>query len=395
MFERTTAATKLLKLKKRKRVIPGGTWAGKTYVILAIEISYLSKYPNNDTTVVAETIPAIKQGALKDFIDIMQELNRWQPHRMNYTDRLYTFANGSKIQFTAFDSEDKAKQAGKRKRLFVNEVNTVAKPIVDALMIRTEDVIWLDYNPTASFWVNDELSDDVDCDWLTLTYKDNEALPETILNELLKRREKAKTSAYWSNWCDVYLDGKIGSLEGVIFRDWKMINELPKDEKGNVIAKCLGYGMDFGYTNDPTTLIACYSFNGEYIFDEVIYQTGLLNNDICNLMRSKGVTLEGIYADSSEPKSIAEIRRNGFNIKGADKGKDSIMYGINLLQQQPFKVTESSVNLIKELRGYIWDKDKEGNKLNKPIDAMNHGIDAMRYFAVMKINTNRGIYDIR
>ena len=389
MFTRTTAIDKLRKLTKRIRVVPGGTWAGKTYDILILEIDHLTKHPNQLTTVVAETIPAIKQGALKDFITIMQDSNRWQLKSFNWTDKIYTFSNGSKIHFTAFDSEDKAKQSGKRDRLFVNEVNTMSKPVTDALMIRTEDVIWLDYNPTASFWVNEELTDDKDAEWLTLTYRDNEALPETILKELLKRRDKAKTSSYWKNWCDVYLDGLIGSLEGVIFRDWTLIDELPKD------AKCLGYGMDFGYTNDPSTLIACYKYNEELIFHEVIYSTGLLNSDICDLMKSKGVTLEGIYADAAEPKSIAEIRRTGFNIKGATKGKDSINYGINLLQQNKFRVTSTSLNLIKELRGYIWDKDKTGNQLNKPIDHNNHGIDAMRYFAIMRLKTNYGIYDIR
>lgn len=389
MFQRTTAINKLLKLDKRKRIIPGGTWAGKTYDIIAIEIDYLTKNPQTDCTVVAETIPAIKQGALKDFLNIMRETNRFFLNRMNWTERIYNFANGSTIQFTAYDSEDKAKQAGKRSRLFVNEVNTIPKPIVDALMIRTENVIWLDFNPVASFWVHEELENDKDADWLTLTYRDNEALPQTILDELMKRREKAKTSSFWDNWCKVYLDGEVGSLQGTVFNDWNTIDKVPEE------AKLLGYGMDFGYTNDPSTLIACYKYNGKLIFDEVIYQTGLLNSDIINLMRSKGVLHEGIYADASEPKSIKEILRGGFNIKAADKGRDSINYGINLLQQESFQVTKSSTNLIKELRSYVWDKDKQGETLNKPIDAFNHGIDAMRYFAIMRLKTNRGVYDIR
>jgi phage terminase large subunit len=349
MFKRTTAVNKLLKLKKRIRVVPGGTWAGKTYDILAIEIDHLIKNPKEDTTVVAETIPAIKQGALKDFKEIMEDTLRWYPENYNATDRIYKFSNGSTIQFTAFDSEDKAKQAGKRKRLFVNEVNTMNKPIVDALMIRTEDVIWLDYNPTFSFWVNTELANDKDCDWLTLTYRDNEALPDAIKNELLKRREKSKTSGYWLNWCRVYLDGKVGNLEGVVFSNYELINSTPDD------AKLLGYGMDFGYTNDPTTLIACYKLDNSLIFDECIYRTGLLNSDIKDLLRANDVHHAPIYADAAEPKSIAEIRRYGFNIKGADKGRDSINYGINILQQYHFKVTKRSTNLIKELRAYTWD----------------------------------------
>lgn len=389
MFIRTTAVNKLLKLTKRKRVIPGGTWAGKTYDIIALEIDHLIKNPKQDTTVVAETIPAIKLGAMKDFINIMQDINRWIPGNMNWTDRVYTFNTGSKIQFTAFDSEDKAKQAGKRKRLFLNEVNTQSKLIVDALMIRTEDVIWMDYNPTATFWVNQELVDDPDCEWLTLTYRDNEALPESIATELKLRRKKALTSSFWKNWCNVYLDGKIGNLQGVVFNNWDIIRQVPDD------ARLLGYGMDFGYTNDPTTLIACYKLDDELVFDECIYRTGLLNNDIKNLMRSCDVGLKPIYADSADPKSIAEIRRYGFNIKGADKGKDSINYGINILQQYNFKVTQRSTNLIKELRSYTWDTDKTGETLNKPINAFNHGIDAMRYFCMMQLNTNRGVYDIR
>lgn len=389
MFKRTTATNKLLKLKNRKRVIQGGTWAGKTYCILSILIDYLIKNPKTDCTVVAETIPAIKQGALKDFLNIMRETGRYFLSHMNWTERIYTFSNGSQIQFTAFDSEDKAKQAGKRKILFVNEVNTIPKPIVDALMIRTEEVIWLDFNPVASFWVHDELTNDKDADWLVLTYRDNEALPQTILDELLKRREKAKHSSYWDNWCKVYLDGEIGSLQGVVFKDWSIVDSVPED------AKLLGYGMDFGYTNDPTTLIACYKFDNELIFDEVIYQTGLLNNEIVNIMKSKGIRYEGVYADASEPKSIKEIRLGGFNIKGADKGRDSINYGISILQQEPFKVTKSSVNLIKELRSYVWDKDKQGETLNKPIDAFNHAIDAMRYFAIMRLKRNTGIFEIR
>ena len=250
MFSRTTAVNKLLSMTKRKRIVPGGTWAGKTYDILAIEIDYLIKN-YSDTTVVAETIPAIKQGAFKDFKEIMVETNRWLIGNASYnaTDRIYTFSNGSTIQFTAFDSEDKAKQAGKRKRLFVNEVNTIPRPIVDALMIRTEEVIWLDYNPTAPFWVNEELTDDEDSEWLVLTYRDNEALPDSILNELLKRREWAKTSSHWENWCRVYLDGEIGSLEGVIFDNWDLINEVPQE------ARLLGAGLDFGYSNDPTAII--------------------------------------------------------------------------------------------------------------------------------------------
>jgi phage terminase large subunit len=148
--------------------------------------------------------------------------------------------------------------------------------------------------------------------------------------------------------------------------------------------------MDFGFTNDPTTLIACYVHNGIKIFDEVIYQKGLHTSELSNIMKSNNVRMP-IYADSAAPQNISELRRYGFNIQGASKGRDSINYGINLLQQEPFKVTASSSNLINELRSYVWDKDKTGTKLNKPIDAHNHAIDAMRYFATMKMGNKRKV----
>lgn len=388
MFQRTTAVNKLLKLSSRIRVVPGGTWAGKTFVILAVEIDYLIKNPNTHTTVVAETIPSIKKGALKDFKTIMQSTNRWLPNNYNATDRIYSFSNGSTIEFAAFDSEDKAKQAGKRNRLFVNEVNTIPKAVTDALMIRADDVIWLDYNPTARFWVNDELENHKDSQWLTLTYRDNEALPATILNELKSRREKAKTSSYWENWCRVYLDGEIGSLEGVCITGWKTISSLPED------ARLLCYGLDFGYSIDPTSVIGLYKYNNSYIFDEVVYKKKLLNSDISKLLKANNVN-GWIYADSAEPKSIQELKSMGHKIQPCSKGRDSIVYGIELINQNDVSVTQRSTNLINELRNYSWQKDKFGEYILKPIDAFNHAIDAARYAIMEELkNPNKGKYFI-
>lgn len=384
MFKRTTAVNKLLKLKKRIRVVPGGTWAGKTYDILAVEIDYLIKNPNLHTTVVAQTIPSVKKGALKDFRNIMQETNRWFGERFNGTDRIYTFSNGSTIEFSAFDNEDKAKQAGKRNRLFVNEVNTIPKSVTDALMIRTDDVIWLDYNPTARFWVNEELEKHEDAEWLTLTYRDNEALPKTILDELKARRLKAKTSSYWENWCNVYLDGKIGSLEGVCIPEWTEIDFLPGE------ARLLCYGIDFGYSIDPTAIVGLYKLDDGYVFDEVLYKKGMLNSDISNVLNG----LNGwIYADSAEPKSIAELKARGHKIQPCSKGKDSVVYGIELINQNNISVTSRSKNLINELRNYSWQKDKYGDYVLKPVDSFNHAIDAARYALMEELkNPNKGKY---
>lgn len=387
-FKDTTALQKLVKLNKRIKIVQGGTSAGKTYNIIPILYSKAVNNPNIVISIVSESIPHLRRGAIKDFIQALSTSGRFNADKWNKSLLQYTLSNGSYIEFFSADQPDRLRGA-RRDILYINEANNIPFEAYNQLAIRTSKEVWLDYNPTHEFYAHTELIPDEDSEFIILTYKDNEALSDSIVKEIEKAKEKAKTSSYWKNWWNVYGLGLTGSLQGVVFSNWKPISSVPKG------ATLLGYGMDFGYTNDPTTLIACYKYNDEIIFDELIYQTGLLNNDIVKIMKSKGVSYQGIYADSSEPKSIAEIRRYGFNIKGADKGRDSVNYGINILQQHKIRVTKRSVNLIKELRAYVWDTDKTGNKLNKPIDAFNHGIDAMRYFAMMKLNTNRGKYDIR
>jgi phage terminase large subunit len=150
--------------------------------------------------------------------------------------------------------------------------------------------------------------------------------------------------------------------------------------------------MDWGYSNDPTSLIAMYKYNDAYIFDELIYQKGLLNSDISDLLKTNNVE-DIVYADSAEPKSIAELNSYGHNVLPVSKGRDSIVYGLNLINQNKVYVTSRSKNLINELRNYIWMTDKQGNKLNKPIDAYNHAIDAMRYAITSQLeNPNKGTY---
>ena len=387
-FVRTTAINKIRNLKKRIKIVQGGTSAGKTYGIIPILIDKATKTPNLEISIVSESIPHLRRGALKDFLKIMEETNRYYDPNYNKSFLKYTFSNGSYMEFFSVDQPDKLRGA-RRNILYINEANNIPFEAYQQLSIRTDQEVILDYNPTHEFWAHTELIPDPDSDFIILTYKDNEALSESIVTEIEKAREKGLTSSYWANWWKVYGLGQVGSLEGVVFQNWKPTKEIPEN------AKLLGYGMDFGYTNDPTTLIACYKLDNELYFDELIYQTGLLNSDIKDLMKAKNVGLAPVYADAAEPKSIAEIRRYGFNIKASDKGRDSVNYGINILQQYQFLVTERSVNLIKELRNYIWDTDKTGATLNKPIDAFNHGIDAMRYFAMMQLNTNRGRYDIR
>ena len=386
MFQKTTAINKILNLKKRIKIIQGGTSAGKTFGIIPVLIDKAARHEGIEISVVAETIPHLRRGALKDFLKIMKWTGRFFEDRFNKSLLRYEFANGSVIEF--FSADDSSKLRGARRDiLYINECNNVTFDSYNELAIRTRKEVYLDFNPSNEFWVHKELKDEPDSDFLILTYKDNEALDQSIIDQIEKNKEKAKTSSYWANWWKVYGEGQLGMLEGVVFSNWKTIDTIPKE------AKLLGIGLDFGYTNDPTAIIEIYNYNGQRIVNEVAYQTGLLNSDIAKLLPKHVI----VYADSSEPKSIDEIKRHGITIKGVTKGKDSINYGIDVIQRNEYLVTSNSSNLIKELRAYVWDTDKQGNRLNKPIDFNNHAIDAFRYHEMetLGIGSNYGSYAIR
>jgi phage terminase large subunit len=386
MFKRTTATNKVLGLKKRVKIIQGGTSASKTYSILAVLINKALSIHGIEISVVAETIPHLRRGALKDFLKIMKWTGRFFEDRFNKSLLRYEFANGSVIEF--FSADDSSKLRGARRDiLYINECNNVTFDAYNELAIRTRKEVYLDFNPANEFWVHTELKDEPDSDFLILTYKDNEALDNSIVEQIEKNRDKAKTSSYWSNWWKVYGEGQLGMLEGVVFSNWKGIDTIPKE------ARLLGIGLDFGYTNDPTAIVEVYSYNGQRIVNQIVYQNGLVNSEIAKRLPKNVI----VYADSSEPKSIEEIRRLGITIKGVTKGKDSINYGIDVMQRQDYLVTNQSVDLIKELRSYIWDTDKTGRRLNKPIDFNNHAIDALRYHEMetLGIGTTYGSYAIR
>lgn len=386
MLTRTTAINKILSLKRRIKIIQGGTSAGKTFGILPVLIDQATKQKGLEISIVAESIPHLRRGALKDFLKIMKWTNRYFDERFNKSLLRYEFANGSIIEF--FSADDSSKLRGARRDiLYINECNNVTFESYNELAIRTKKEVYLDFNPANEFWVHTELKDEPDADFIILTYKDNEALDDSIVQQIEKNRLKAETSAYWSNWWRVYGLGEIGMLEGVIFSNWKQIDNIPKE------AKLIGIGLDFGYTNDPTAAVEIYSYNGTRILNELVYKTGMLNSDIAKMLPD----YVPIYADSSEPKSIDEIRRYGKTIKGVTKGKDSINYGIDVMQSQEYLITSNSVNLIKELRAYCWDVDKSGTRLNKPIDNNNHAIDALRYHEMetLGIKRNYGTYNIR
>jgi phage terminase large subunit len=379
MLQRTTAQAKISKLNKRVRIVRGGTSASKTFTIVPFLIDYAVKNPLAEISIVAETIPHLKRGALRDFLKIMDMIGMYEPENFNKSSLVYTFSNGAYIEFFSADAESKLRGA-RRDVLFVNECNNITWEAYYQLAIRTRRFIYLDYNPVSEFWVDTELINDSDTDFVVLTYKDNEALDLSIIKEIEKAKEKALTSTYWANWWSVYGLGNIGSLQGTVFENWAQCDSIPTD------AEFIAYGMDFGFTNDPSTLIAVYRYNGELYLNELIYQTKLTNSDLIARLKELNVTSQQmIVADSAEPKSIEDLRRASFRIEGAKKGADSIRNSIDTLQAFKLNVTKSSINLVKELRNYKWVTDNDGKHTSQPIDSYNHAIDAIRYVALNRL----------
>jgi phage terminase large subunit len=380
-FQETTALKKISKLSKRLRIVQGGTSASKTISILIwlISLAQQDKKPTL-TSVVSESFPHLKRGAIRDFLLIMEDREYFNPERWNKTDYTYTFETGSKIEFFSADQPGKVR-GPRRDRLFLNEANNISFETFEQLEIRTNNFIFLDYNPVSGFWVHENvLNVREDYDFLKLNYKDNEALAEDVVQSIEQRKNRP-------NWWKVYGLGELGELEGKIYSDWKIIDEVPHE------ARLERYGVDFGYFPDPATIVAVYYYNGGYIVDEITYQLEMSNREMANTLKNLPHAL--IIADSAEPKSIAELQSYGLNVTGTPKGKDSVQYGIKTVQDQKISLTKRSLNLLKEYRNYLWKTGKDGNSIpGTPEDGNDHCLDALRYavmslFPVIRSRENR------
>ena len=326
-------------------------------------------YDNCIITVTGQDIPNLKDGSYADFKSVISENGKLQYAiaKHNQSEREFTFKNGSKIQFKAYDNAQDAKN-GKRDFLFVNEANGISYDIYSELQVRTKYQTFIDYNPNAEFWVHEKiLSKPDNVKYIESTWRDNPFIPENIKQKILAYKD---TDPY--RW-QVYGLGKIGKLEGLVFPNWIEVDELPTNYDYVI------WGLDFGFTNDPTAAAKIY-YSGRNLYIETkIYETGLTNAAIAEKLRLCGFANDDIvYCDSAEPKSIAELMIAGVNALPSIKGADSIKSGINKLSEYKVHFLRSDNVLRKEVHNYVWAKDANGKALNKPIDAYNHIPDAVR-----------------
>lgn len=365
-FKITTATAKALALTKRIKALQGGTSASKTISILQVltDKAQRDKTPTV-TSIVSESLPHLKKGAMRDFKNIMEGHGYFSEKRWNKTDFIYTFETGSIFEFFGADQPLKVR-GPRRDRLFMNEANNLAFETFEQMEVRTREEVWLDWNPSVEFWFyTDVLGQRNDVDHIILTYKDNEALEQSIVDSIEQRKDR-------KGWWQVFGLGQLGEVDGKIYRGWNIIPEIPHG------AKLVRFGLDFGFSNDPTALVAIYLYDGGLIFDQLLYMKGMLNSQIAAVIQNQEQVVLTI-ADSAEPKSVEELASYGIPIIGADKGKDSVRQGINIVQDQRCSVTTRSVDTIKEYRNYLWETDKNGKILNVPEHLFSHSMDAIRY----------------
>jgi phage terminase large subunit len=367
MYQETTATRKVAALRKRIRAVQGGTSASKTISILI----YLIARAQSDktptlTSVVAESFPHLRRGAMRDFLLILETQGYFRAQRWSETNHTYTFETGSQIEFFSVDQPEKVRGA-RRDRLFMNECNNIGFEAFEELEVRTKGFIFLDWNPTNEFWYYTELDGKRDdLDHIILTYRDNEALDANIRASIESRRNR-------KGWWKVYGEGQLGEVEGRIYTGWQTVDAIPHE------ARLERYGLDFGYTNDPTAIVGVYRYNGGFILDEITFLKGLQNNQIADILLNEQRAL--VVADSAEPKSIDELKAHDLAVVPSRKGKDSVRHGINVVQQQRISVTRRSANILREYRNYLWMTDKDGKLVspNEPEAGFDHSMDATRY----------------
>ena len=392
----TTAYIKILNLiesnpEENVFVIRGGQGASKTISILQLIIQSLAT-KEKEATVLSSELSKMKRTVIRDYKKICKDWGTLKnEHDFNKSESKHDYFNGSYLDFLGADVNDVGK-GFRRDILYINEADKMDVDTAVQFISRAGLTI-IDYNPDALFWGDEYINEN---NFLTLTFEDNEYLPESEVKSILDYKIKGFfnqdskdlfnvnniRNRYWANKWKVYGCGLVGSLDGVVFDNWEVVDGIPEG------ARLLGIGLDFGYSNDPSAAVEVYKYNNKRILNEVFYRTGMLNGEIANSLPKNTF----IYADSAEPKSIEEIRRHGVNIMPVKKGADSIVFGIQTMQTQSYLITSNSTNVINEFQKYTWIKDKSGIVKNKPIDKHNHAIDSIRYHEMMDIGIKDKVF---
>lgn len=380
---KTNKVFKHLETSTAKIVVQqGGTRSGKTYnILLWIIFSYCQRNEGKIITICRKSFPALRGTVMRDFFTILKDHDIYSEDAHSKTANEYKL-NGNTIEFISLDMPQKIR-GRKRDLLFANEANELTQEDWTQLLFRTNEKVILDYNPSEEFhWIYDQVLNRSDVDFFQTTYKDNPFLGDVIKEEI--ERLKQVDENYWR----VYGLGERGQSRSLVYQ-FQTCKEIPKE------AKLVSYGLDFGYSSDPTSLVRTYLLEDNMYVDELLYRTGMTNQDIANEMKALGLDRSNeVFADSAEPKSIEEIYRMGWNIKPTIKG--SINIGIDIIRRYKLHATESSFNLIKELRNYKYIEDKNGLLTNRPVDNFNHALDALRYSVVNKISKSHlGRYSFR
>lgn len=359
--------------KPRFLVNQGGTSSGKTYTIMQRLIVLSFEHPRAIITVAGQDLPNLKVGAMRDLDTILHSNARlldW--FKQNKSDSSYRGKNGALIEFKSYQDAQDAKN-GKRDYLFVNEANGVSYEVFWQLAIRTRKQIFIDYNPSARFWVHNQIIGREDCKLIISDHRNNRFLTA----QEHKKIEDIEDKELWL----VYARGLTGKITGLVFSNWGIVDKLPPREEWKMDCR----GLDFGFSNDPSALEHVVLAHGELWVDEEIYRTGMTNQDISRECKEQGIDRSNlIVADCAEPKSVKELNNEGLWVVESIKGKDSVNNGIDILERYHINITRRSVGIISNMQQYKWKKTRDGETTNQPIDAFNHGIDAIRYVALMK-----------
>jgi len=372
----------LVNSDKKIIINQGGTRSGKTYNILLFIIFYYCLRNNKKIiTICRKTFPALRATVLRDFLSILRKYDLYKEEYHNKSSSEYTLF-GNLIEFISLDQPVKVR-GRKRELLFINEANELYFEDWQQLLFRTSEKIILDYNPSEEYhWIYDKIIPREDASFLKTNYLDNPFLEKTLVDEI--ERLKYTDEQYWQ----IYGLGEKGISKAIIFNYYEY-NILPSQ------AEFIAMGMDFGFTNDPTSLVGVWINGLDLYIKEYLYRNMMTTNDIHNKFKEV-VTNQVIYADSSEPRTIEELRRMGWRIRASLKGRDSVNAGIDLLKRYKIHIHKDSVNAIQEFRNYKWKEDRTGKLTNIPEDKHNHITDAVRYATYSILSKpNFGKYAIR